>query len=445
MGYIASSSTLAVVAYLTQRGRELLLTGTEADITTTQFSLGDSDANYNVAFGLDTGFVPDLTGENSGCTISIAQNIGIRSNVIRIGEVDNLKEVRIQRNDGSWVTSLRCLIHLDKLARYNLAKNIRNTVVNNNFLDTQQLSPFADFYQHISVFESKNGVDLSQTDEEVHMDMLFDPTFFTRMSETWVKASPSILPNQYTLSEGLNNRTQTQIQFVNSPLMFAFSSLADSSNTSRIGGAGKGGIIIYGREIGYLVNTYTLNGGNKISISGYPTFKLPSEVEGISFNLESGNTKTEIIPSVRIRSIDDTTGIVLTEKIYNIEIPSNVSLSTSFFTSSNEAVAFNNQYTKLYKNSLTNLNSKGIIYDETTNLKEFIRSTVNRDLFQLLPGSSTEYRSVPLKFLVKSSDSTAKPAVLEIILKYDDTVVLGSQTDYLLITGATDTNFIDYL
>jgi hypothetical protein len=61
MGYLASASTVTITAKLTPFGRQQLLTNSSSIVT--QFSLGDSDANYLGTLPLSMGRVPSLAGE----------------------------------------------------------------------------------------------------------------------------------------------------------------------------------------------------------------------------------------------------------------------------------------------------------------------------------------------------------------------------------------------
>jgi hypothetical protein len=61
MGFIASAETITITAKLTPFGRQQLLTNSSSIIT--QFSLGDSDANYFGDLPLDMGSVPSMAGE----------------------------------------------------------------------------------------------------------------------------------------------------------------------------------------------------------------------------------------------------------------------------------------------------------------------------------------------------------------------------------------------
>ena len=76
MGYVQSGNTVTLRARLTQKGREELLSGT-TQLTVKYFALGDGDANYRTSLLLSPGYVPDVTGDYSGCTLSLASGVGI--------------------------------------------------------------------------------------------------------------------------------------------------------------------------------------------------------------------------------------------------------------------------------------------------------------------------------------------------------------------------------
>lgn len=73
MGFINSGNTITLNAYFTPLGKDRLLSKDLNNKVITSFSLGDSDMNYNINDPLTTGNIPDLTGDNTGCVISIAE------------------------------------------------------------------------------------------------------------------------------------------------------------------------------------------------------------------------------------------------------------------------------------------------------------------------------------------------------------------------------------
>lgn len=80
MGYNNTASTITLTAKLTPFGRKRLVSTNNSLITS--FSLGDSDANYNVPLLLETGEVPSLAGEigaNSTFSNSTPQTTNLKS------------------------------------------------------------------------------------------------------------------------------------------------------------------------------------------------------------------------------------------------------------------------------------------------------------------------------------------------------------------------------
>lgn len=80
MGFISSSSTVYARAYLTELGRQYLFdslnkpryitmsNGQTVDrLKIERFSLGDPDVNYNLPLLLESGDIPDVTGDNETC------------------------------------------------------------------------------------------------------------------------------------------------------------------------------------------------------------------------------------------------------------------------------------------------------------------------------------------------------------------------------------------
>jgi hypothetical protein len=89
MGFIQQSNTKKIYAYLTQYARQQILDGNEADFTVKYFSLHDNDVNYKISANLvnnsyntlPSGFVPDITGDNDGCLLSIANGIQLENSL----------------------------------------------------------------------------------------------------------------------------------------------------------------------------------------------------------------------------------------------------------------------------------------------------------------------------------------------------------------------------
>jgi len=88
MGFIPQVSTKTLYAYLTPLGRQYILDGDREDFQIAFFSLHDDDVNYYISsnissttayYTLQSGFIPDITGDNDSCIKSIAN--GTRPNM----------------------------------------------------------------------------------------------------------------------------------------------------------------------------------------------------------------------------------------------------------------------------------------------------------------------------------------------------------------------------
>jgi hypothetical protein len=102
MGYVPSSTTQNLYAYLTQKGRYNLLFENADAFQVKYFSLHDNDVNYIIAAEsinsqfnkLPKGFVPDITGDNDDCIRSIAQAHIVDANSVIIPGVNGVEFVR---------------------------------------------------------------------------------------------------------------------------------------------------------------------------------------------------------------------------------------------------------------------------------------------------------------------------------------------------------------
>ena len=74
MGFISSGQSNGMIIYLTPKAIEYMMgkKSSSSDLSITYFSLGDSDANYNLNKPLGVGFVPDLSGDDLNCLGNIA-------------------------------------------------------------------------------------------------------------------------------------------------------------------------------------------------------------------------------------------------------------------------------------------------------------------------------------------------------------------------------------
>ena len=80
MGYITSATTQYLDLHMTERGRKFLLQGSLAD-QIVKFALGDTDKDYRNSLNLDSGFVPDVTGNHNNCIFGVNDGYDIRDKI----------------------------------------------------------------------------------------------------------------------------------------------------------------------------------------------------------------------------------------------------------------------------------------------------------------------------------------------------------------------------
>jgi hypothetical protein len=133
MGYNTSSINLNLTAKLTLLGRQKIITTNNGLIT--YFSLGDSDANYNVALPLLSGQVPTNSG-NVGATSSSSNSVGsntsIKSNLI-VNSAGGIR--KFVETQSSGITLTYVPLGLNTVTNNNLTQN----VINRNNVNTDPL------------------------------------------------------------------------------------------------------------------------------------------------------------------------------------------------------------------------------------------------------------------------------------------------------------------
>lgn len=88
MGYIQQSNTKKIYAYLTQLGKEKIISGDTIDFQVQYFSLHDEDINYIIASKTNgttynipkSGFIPDITGDSDICLPAISDATFLEKN-----------------------------------------------------------------------------------------------------------------------------------------------------------------------------------------------------------------------------------------------------------------------------------------------------------------------------------------------------------------------------
>ena len=132
MGFNTTANTITLTAKLTPIGRQRLVSTNNALISS--FSLGDSDANYNVPLTLATGQIPAEAGEigsNASVSNSTTLNANIKSRLI----VNNGSLTKPVENQSTLVSVQQSSNGVTSVSGTNLSQ----VVINRNNYNTDSL------------------------------------------------------------------------------------------------------------------------------------------------------------------------------------------------------------------------------------------------------------------------------------------------------------------
>lgn len=434
MGFISSGDTTILSAYLTQRGRELLLNGTEDDIQAAFYALGDSDSNYKITNPLDQGYVPDLTGDNSDCVISLATNISIKYPLSYNITVPSVTQVMFQRTDnGQYYNTLDCLIHLDQIGRYQLYNSSANlSNVNRLKVNSDLISPFQDLFTSVAIVNNPSltpAVTDFDAPDSMIFDMQFDPAIYRQLNNTYIDTTV--------------NNTVTQTNGAKSPIVLTFSSVSGTTGNT-LYGAGKSSVGLYNREIGYAYMPDTATTWSFLPAS--QTEMIQNYVFYTDGNNTLLNQYTHFTIAAKIDSKDDTTGNIRQFIYRGNNNLANIS-DANLIPLTNET-RFANQYAKLFDDNTPILDGTvspitlaGLMTREINNLRDFVQTS---GIFTQISGTN-EYRTSKLTFSVyPKNTSSVLPATLNIIFSYNDDVLLDADNDTSHISDQGNLNFIEY-
>lgn len=439
MGFIASGNTLELTAYLTQKGRDLLLNGNEQDIIGKYFILGDSDTNYNVEVRNAEGFVPDLTGDSTDCILSLANNVGIKNPITYNDSLaidkNNNHEVRLKRPDnGLYYNVLNCLINLDCMGRYSLFNSVDNNGnPDGDKLDSVLKSIFPQLYTQIDTLTKSTESPLPEEIANLtnyEFDLMFDSSVYKSLINTYLD----------------NDATINQTTSGSSPIILSFSS------RDLFKGAGVGGVGVMGREIGYVYKsfdspTWTFHNENNIENTLEYTFFTDE-------NNQLLDKYTDFTLATRIFAKNIHTNEI-NEFVYRGDQNLSNATGVAFDSLSTNDLKQNNHFLKLFKRSTSNIinsalisNSNvlddlmGVTQHEYLNLRDFVFTS---PLFQKLSGTN-EYRTSKLTFnIYQKNNRNIKPAVLNIIFKFNEDILLDGDPDYKNITTCgCECSFVEY-
>ncbi len=444
MGFISSglTSTINLSAFLTQKGREYLINDIDRVLIST-FSLSDPDHNYMGSGGttpLQTGDVPDVTGDYSGCVFSVHSSIdenSLRNRILRKKAELFTRRIKFKKNedyinsgDTSYYQNLNCTIRLDRMIKYLLLESSEGRQSGSTY-NEQIKSPYADFYSEIAVILSSNTtnvetIERKEIEFKIGEGIIEDTNYFKRLfniNQT-IMDDPAAGINKYPISE-VNTSEYP------SPFVLTLSSYL-SGETLNLGGSGKGGTIIYPRSLGYVVENLNINRNSTAVfpiISNTKKFYRDIDLDNKGFTFIGTNNNSKIIPAAAVDTGFD--GIKVYEGRSDI-LQDPTELIGNEIQGPNEIEKrWRNHYLRFYKREL--------IQEEIKLLGRFIKNnsnpnTTNR-LFDIIYSSDTttpiNYLSrKPLILIAKTNDNQDEQGTLRV--KFDLDVKNGINNNQIL-------------
>ena len=337
--------------------------------------------------GKTQSFPPIIGPVNPGVSFDFCDTDDQNRNVVKYNS-----EVKFRKNlesgDKSYYNNLNVTVRLDRMIKYMMAES---SVDNRGLLpdiifDDKLKTPYADFYNDIIVVitaETSSGNIVTQERKPVKFKigdgsqkyLDYFKKFFN-INQIVMSSNPLFSPpsSDYLEIEKIN-KTQKNT----SPLVLTLSSYDNRSlsgfnenrefSTDLIEGSGRGGVIIYPRSFGYLINITDSNKSKGIKpdkinnvnrlITDERLFYKITDIEGKTFLY---NDQDGIIPSVLIDNGD------LRVFTSNEDILKNSDITTSIFGMSDidNDHSFQNQYLKVFNREL--------IKEEIQQLGNFITS-----------------------------------------------------------------------
>ncbi len=386
MGFVTNSDKITLNAFYTQKGRAFYLNGTDSDKKIKYFALGDSDTNYRTSSTpveneiynntLESGFVPDLSGNYDSCLKTVADGVEntFLINYKPSGTTNVLNEVRLfspstNNYDGTNVLNIKVDLgaYIKWLKTYSEYSTNQSSFFNSN--QTNLSSPFIKFYDYIGTYDLV-GKSIDQ-DHSFEMEFSYgDYKMFEQLNRFLVDSS---LPNNFrTVIPSYASQS--------SPLSIVFSTKLDNTSNGSESGQGQGGLIINNRSYVYLYKVGT----------GYTTYELmDTAINGINVDYDQSFS---LIPGVVISYYQN--GEIKKETF---------KLRDDFGTFKNKNPDVNNQYLKMFV-SLDN--TKSLATREAELLESFILSRT--DLFNHKNGV---YYSNPINIFVNSDDESRSGSV----------------------------------
>jgi len=363
------------------------------------------------------------------------------------------REIKFRKNlesgDISYYNNLDITVRLDRMIKYMLAESSKDNkgLILDTTFDSELKSPYADFYNDIIVSVSaKTSTGTIVTKERKPVKFKIGDgskkylDFFKKLfniNQTVISSDPlvSLPPSDYLEIEK-TNKTSRNI----SPLVLNLSSYDNRAlsgfNENRefsnnlVPGCGRGGLIIYPRILGYLINITDNNRNKGIKPDKINNINRLESDKRLFYRVTDIEDKTflydDIDGIIPVTAIDNGTFNVFTG---NANILDNADVSTSIFGMSKIDLnhSFQNQYLKLFnreliKEEIQMLGYFMIINAATKNFtnKTFPLFKIEKKIYNNGVLTPVVYSTVdPIYLQIKTDNPDDKPANLKIQLKID--------------------------
>ena len=173
MAFIAQTNTKTLYAYLTPKGRQYILDGDKEDFQIAYFSLHDDDVNYQISsnisagttyYTLQSGFIPDITGDNDNCIKSIAKGTTVNmqstlfatDNTNSVGKIGSNGDIN-QRNLTFGIANLTLTLLPDVVSNANIDFSFTVNLTAPNESDSEAAAPLNQIAAAITPAERLNS------------------------------------------------------------------------------------------------------------------------------------------------------------------------------------------------------------------------------------------------------------------------------------------------
>lgn len=335
MGFVTSSSTIQLYAYITQYARDRIINGDINEFTVTHFSLHDDDINYKIASKeiatdatggtiynlVSSGFIPDITGDIDNCVKSLAKGVAIKGSFLNNPIPSTEQTYTITTNKPS--------VNKNESVIYTITtQNVPNGTLifwETDSANTCLSSDFSDGQSNGSFLISNNQGTITRTILN-NYSSLVDKTIVLKLRSVSVvgqvlKTAPTVRINNTSSSQ--NNPPAGQVYVQNDPLTINRNTGKESLRTATFTLSTQNypvGTVFYWENIGSTVSSDFFGGANNGYLSAtVGTYPNASTTLSRLINQSTIPQDPKTI-EIRVRENSPTGTIVGTSPIVNVNV-----------------------------------------------------------------------------------------------------------------------------